>query len=128
MRSTRRRQPPTPLSNSPTPSVACRLERACRESGATCVALAVVAASCWVLFALVYKTQLYVRTGKFYVLGAPTAVGRFNRVMLIGIICLGTCGAVIALVGKALRLRLQLRSCRTGREPQPTDPQPERHN
>lgn len=86
------------------------------------VALAAVMSSMWIVFALVYKLVTWIRTGRFYWLGAPTPIGYFNKAVLALLVFLTTVGLVLAVAGEIFRLRMGLRSARTGREPQPSDP------
>ena len=80
-----------------------RAEETLRNTGASVLAATGLVAAPWILFAIVYKTYIYFTTGTWYFLGAPTPIGMFNRVVLMGILLGATLGATMLFSAALLR-------------------------
>ncbi|KLO64008.1 hypothetical protein AA983_04870 [Dermacoccus sp. PE3] len=80
-----------------------RVEEALRNAGASVLAATGILASPWILFAIAYQTYIYFTTGTWYFLGAPTPIGMFNRVVLMGVLLGATLGATMLFSAALLR-------------------------
>lgn len=80
-----------------------RVEETLRHAGASVLAATGLAAAPWILFAIAYKTYIFVTLGQWYFLGAPTRIGMVNRVALFAILAGIILGAGMLFTAAVLR-------------------------